>query len=476
MPPQDGHHAADWTAEGILAPLDRGGAPQRVVVLGAGMAGLSATAQLLAAGHDVTILEARARPGGRVHTLREPFSDGLYAEAGAIFYPDTHLCTRHYVELCGLQLDPISPRRVAQFHWIRGSMITAKGTDKPVWPVDLSPSELELGFDGIVHKYIEHPAGQLGSITDPSWPDERVAKYDEITFEEHLRRAGASDGAIYLIRSSAWNVYGDGIADVSALQMLREANTPAGTYHTVRGGNDLLPRTLASRMRDQIRYGAEVYRLEQTPTSATVNYKQAGRTRAVQADAIISTLPFGCLRLVECAPALADDRRKIITSRTHTSVTRVYIQTARRYWGEDGPGALSVTDGPMTLVRDVTHNQDGVRGLLEGYLNGAAARYLSMLPEDEARAYAIREMERVLPGLNEHVETCYIKCWDSDRWTLGDYVAFRPGDITTTLQRARSPEGRIYFAGDGLSPWNGWVNGAIWSGHVAARDLNAALG
>src|SRR5437660_9899232 len=68
--------------------LQRRGAPKRVVIIGAGLAGLAAGHELTQAGHEVTVLEARTRPGGRVYTLREPFSDGLYAEAGALFIPN----------------------------------------------------------------------------------------------------------------------------------------------------------------------------------------------------------------------------------------------------------------------------------------------------------------------------------------------------------------------------------------------------
>jgi predicted NAD/FAD-dependent oxidoreductase len=70
--------------------LERKGAAKRVIVMGAGLAGLSAAYELTQAGHDVTLLEARTRPGGRVYTLREPFSDGMYAEAGARMIPDTN--------------------------------------------------------------------------------------------------------------------------------------------------------------------------------------------------------------------------------------------------------------------------------------------------------------------------------------------------------------------------------------------------
>src|SRR4030095_16982691 len=88
-------------------------APKRIVIIGAGMAGLSAGYELSQAGHDVTILEARTIPGGRVHAIREPFSDGLYAEAGAARIPDDHDLTLKYVKLFDVPLEPMYPSQLS---------------------------------------------------------------------------------------------------------------------------------------------------------------------------------------------------------------------------------------------------------------------------------------------------------------------------------------------------------------------------
>ena len=101
-----GLHLSRPNVVGHGASILRGPA-KKVVILGAGMAGLVAGYELIALGHDVTILEARMRPGGRVHTLREPFSDGLYAEAGAARIPDEHDLTLKYVKLFNLPLEPM---------------------------------------------------------------------------------------------------------------------------------------------------------------------------------------------------------------------------------------------------------------------------------------------------------------------------------------------------------------------------------
>src|SRR6185295_680822 len=89
------------------------GPSKKIAILGAGMAGLVAGYELTQLGHDVIILEARMRPGGRVHTLREPFSDELYADAGAARIPDSHDLTLKYVKLFNLPLEPMYPSRLS---------------------------------------------------------------------------------------------------------------------------------------------------------------------------------------------------------------------------------------------------------------------------------------------------------------------------------------------------------------------------
>jgi len=103
--------------------LERKGPARKVIIVGAGLAGLSAAYELTRAGHDVTVLEAQTRAGGRVFTLREPFSDGLYAEAGAMYIPDTHDLTLHYVKEFNLSLDLRITPDLSYVNYVRGKRI-----------------------------------------------------------------------------------------------------------------------------------------------------------------------------------------------------------------------------------------------------------------------------------------------------------------------------------------------------------------
>src|SRR5512134_2655346 len=118
--------------------------PKPIVVLGAGLAGLCAARLLVEAGHQVVVLEAQRRPGGRVLTLREPFSDGLYAEAGAGRIPDTHAITRHWVKMFGLSLDEFYPTTLADIEFQRGKRIRiprGSNLNMAQVPLNLTPEE-----------------------------------------------------------------------------------------------------------------------------------------------------------------------------------------------------------------------------------------------------------------------------------------------------------------------------------------------
>ena len=161
----------------------RAAARPAVVILGAGLAGLCAARLLAEAGHDVVVLEAQRRPGGRVLTLREPFSDGLYAEAGAGRIPETHNLTLHYVKLFGLELEPFSPSRkqVLFAGGKRFSYAKLEEIDMAAVPLGLTDEERRLGFAGMDTQYVAKLLHRLGDIEASGWPPPALAGIDRMT-------------------------------------------------------------------------------------------------------------------------------------------------------------------------------------------------------------------------------------------------------------------------------------------------------
>ncbi len=134
--------------------LGRTDKPKRVVVIGAGLAGLAATHQLAGAGHDVTSLEATMRPGGLVQTLREPFSDGLWADAGAMFIPENHELTLRYLRPFNLPSSRSFPQGLVRVYYLRCRRFIVGEGEEAAWPFNLTPAERSLALNGMRQKHV----------------------------------------------------------------------------------------------------------------------------------------------------------------------------------------------------------------------------------------------------------------------------------------------------------------------------------
>lgn len=276
--------------------MERRGAPKKVVVIGAGLAGLAAAYELTQAGHDATVLEAQMRPGGRVDTLRNLFADGLYAEAGAVAFqqvePDYAM---RYIKLFDLPLAPqpsvMFPNRL--FH-IRGKQATLTPGAETEWPLDLTPEERRLGLTGMRCKYLEPVIADLAAASAAGWPQEVLRKYDALSLAEALRAQGASDAAIDFLRLADMGTLGQDYNHHSALAILiRMVNGPMFTKppYALAGGNDLLPKAFAARLGESMCSGAHVVQIEHSINSTRVLYEQGGVRRVISAD-------FLCLRFL----------------------------------------------------------------------------------------------------------------------------------------------------------------------------------
>ncbi|HSU13986.1 NAD(P)/FAD-dependent oxidoreductase [Longimicrobium sp.] len=452
------------------------GRPARVVVAGAGLAGLAAAYELVKRGHDVTVLEARDRPGGRVHTLRGEFADGLYAEAGAVYVPDTHFHTVGYARELGVSLVPAARGRGAAGgrYFVRGRSVSVRPGRAARWPVELAPSEARMSPGALLARYAAPALAAIGDPQHPSWPGEAALRLDGVSFAEMLRSRGASPGAVSLIRLGYLDEWGDGVDAVSALSLLRDLALQRGVegMSLVAGGTDRLPRALADRLGARIRYGAAVTAIEQDEAGVRVEVAERGTRRTVAADRLVCAIPFPTLRTVRVSPAFSPAKRRAVEGLRTTSITRVYLQVRERCWAPDDVAVP--TDLPIMHAVDATAGQAGRRAVLEAFVSGPNARHVAAMQPEARVAFAREHAGRVHPGLARRVEHGASVCWDADPWARGDYAWFAPGEMRAFLPHLARAEGRVHFAGDHTSPWPGWMQGALASGIRAADEVRVA--
>jgi monoamine oxidase len=218
-----------------------------------------------------------------------------------------------------------------------------------------------------------------------------------------------------------------------------------------------------------------VVKIEHDERGVRVICSRAGSQQTFAADYLICAIPFAVLMRVEVSPGFSPQKRQAIAQLGNTSVTRVFLQTRKRFWLDEGLSGAATTDLPIMTTYDKAHYLPGKRGLLEAYVAGARARRMAAMTPNERMNFTVGQMERIFPAIREHYEGGASVCWDEDEWARGAYAWFKPGQMESFLPHIARPEGRVHFAGDHTSPWPGWMNGALQSGARAAREVSQAV-
>jgi monoamine oxidase len=457
------------------APADddgRGGG-RRVVVLGAGLAGLGAAYDLMRHGYDVTVLEAQDRPGGRVHTARDGFQRGGHAELGAIRIFGSHEYTLKYVNEFGLELTPYDTGTRA-FH-MQGKRFLPPAAGNP-WPLKgLSAGEqpdpaARLG-DYFVSGFLK-----LGDVFDPGWPGTfpTALELDGTTMDGYMESQGAS------ATWRDWFYAQEGrFARVNAAAAFAVESLTTGFIGSIRGGNDRLPKALAAALGHRVKYRSEVVRIAQGRNHVTISFRDRSGRHEIRADRCVCALPFAPLRRVSIATPFSPQKMAAIHKLQYMAVARCYFQTRSRFWERDplGPlGGLNLV-GSDTMAGRVwntsSQQADPRLGMVHAYMFDTEA--LEFAGHGHRRLTAVRKlMRQLLPGIRGQIVGVAHKAWQEDPWAGGGWGWVQPGELRWMFPAMRQVEGRVHFAGEHTSIWAAWMNGALESAErVAAEILHA---
>jgi monoamine oxidase len=445
----------------------------RVLILGAGMAGLAAGYEMMNRGYDVSILEARATAGGRVRTLRDGFSDGIYAEAGATFLPMAHGLTMYYADLMKLNFAGFSGAELPSIYYVKGRRIEYSPKNSTDWPYALTAAERTMGLAGMQEAY-STPPGLIGGALSSFIAAKQLELEDATALEEHMRAKGASAGAIELVNTGFNQLLGEGSSSYSAAMVLSSDHYLSWNFNLkrIQGGNDLFPKALAAKLGSRISYSTEVMQIAQDGTGVRVTCRDKDGQHEASADYVICTLPFSVLRDIPVTPAFSDAKGEVVRGIKYTSVTRIFLQMRKQIWRPGLSGKI-VSDQPMTLVYP-GFDPDDQPSTLGLYMASENARGIGAKGLNEQIEFALGQFEPVYPEVRQYFTAGVSKFWDADPFAKGAYPWFEPKQMTTLLPVIAAPEGRIYFAGDHASTLPGWIQGAIASGLRAALDVAGA--
>jgi monoamine oxidase len=312
----------------------------------------------------------------------------------------------------------------------------------------------------------------LAEQGDDAWP-EIVERYDDYSTREFLEANHWSVGAIEMYGLLANQ---EALMNSSFLELFREE---AGNYYTnmleIQGGTDRLPYAFLPEIRNEIRFGARMIAIDQSPTDVSIHYQtRAGRSEQ-KGDYAIITAPFPVLRHIEALKPFSRTKMRAIRELHYDASAKILFQCRRRFWEQDDGifGGGTITDLPVRNVYYPDHGRETGRGvMLASYTwSEDAQRWGSLTPEDRL-VQALEDVAVIHPQVIREFEVGASHMWHDDEFAGGAFALFDPGQQTLLYDEIIRPEGRIYFAGEHASLYHAWIQGAIESGLRAAEAIN----
>lgn len=451
---------------------------KRVIVVGGGIGGLSCAYELMERGHEVTLLEGSRRTGGHVKTIRDPLPDGLYADVGAEHFTNPgYVQYRKYVEKFDLPVLPWARRQNMYRHidgkWfteaqladasvLRGFGFNAREVDYILahsW-TELSMLYLEpyikrfkdeyqpfgIGLDDLDHQL-------LGDVLAKDGPSEAALRFMGARRSKPGEKDTNDSSALFRIWQAA-------IPVMRGLPMFKRE-----VFH-LKGGNQLLPDTLAEKLGDRVQRHSEVTEIQHDATSVTVRYKQQEEVKELGADYLVMCVSPLVLPRIKVTPEWPAAKAFALQNTPIGMQSRVLLVTKGAFWKDDVPSInLETGDANMGLVYETATDVPGEHHVLMG--SGKPAQS----PDDVIAAF-----RKFYPGKNKDtIEQCVVhEWWKEEPLAFGcERHAFPFGKLAQIWPQLIEPVGRIHFAGaayDNL-PWG--QDAATRSGNRVAERIDA---
>lgn len=480
---------------------------KRVIILGAGLAGMTAAYELAKLGYDTPILEARSFAGGRCQTARRGFTnteltgetqrcmfdEGQFVNHGPWRIPYHHYSTLHYTKEFSVPLmvmindnengwayyegegNPFSGRRT-RIRELRADMygnvdeLLAKSVDQGKLDDVLSEEDKELLINYLVaHGYLNRNQGL-------SYLGTSARGYDQPP-GAGLNPGTPSDPHAFsdLLRSGV----------INSFRSVLGYSQPATMFEPV-GGMDQIAVGFERAVGGHIHYGSIVREIRNHDDGVTVVVEDAasGATREVEGDYCLCTIPLSVLNQIPSN--FSPDFAQAVSQVAYVPTAKLGLQFARRFWEEDDGiyGGHSITN-QFGSISYPSYGYQGQKGtLLAYYQSGNSAVPFSALSPTERIRFAVENGSKIHPGVYEReLESGFSLAWHLTQYNLGGWASWNAESRANAYPLLNEPDGHVFLAGEHLSYLTGWMAGAIESawlqiekihGHALAKGVAGA--
>jgi monoamine oxidase len=468
------------SAFGRFAPAARGAAQPKIVVVGAGLAGLTCAYRLKQAGYAAEVHEASNRIGGRCWTIRDVFQQGQIAEHGGELIDTRHRELRNLVKELGLNTVDLLAAEASgteETYYFDGSFYSvAQATNdfqavKPKLQKDLSAA----GYPTLYNSYTQR-GYELDHMSIIDWIDESVPGGMDSNLGQLLDVAyNIEYGAESSVQSALNLVYLLGYATGGTIALFGQSDE---RYHVV-GGNDQVATKLAALLDTQLTTGSVLTSIALTSGGRLrLTFREGSSTNTVIADKVVLALPFSLLRSVDYSGAgFSPVKQTAIQELQMGTNSKLHLQFATRLWQTQGSNGTTYADTGYQNTWEVTRGQSGTAGILVDYTGGnVGASFGSGTLQKRATKF-LGQLEPVLPGITAKWNgLATLDYWQSNPWTKGSYSYWGVGQYTKFVGAEREQQGNCHFAGEHTSiDFQGYLNGAVESGERAASEVLADL-
>lgn len=474
--------AASAACAGWPAWAARKGPEARIVVIGAGLAGLTCAYRLRQAGYSAILCEASDRIGGRCLTLPGFFRDGQIIERGGELIDQSHTAIRHLAQELGLPLDNLLQAEAAGTepgYYFGGHPYSYReATDdiKRIWKKlhrDVSEASYPTTY------YQSTPRGEeLDQLSVAEWIDETVP--------------GGMASRLGQLLAVAYNIeYGAEPEEQSALNLLYLLGYsgqgqlrifgPSNEKYHVRGGNDQIVQRLAQGLQDQLMLNAGLVALSRNADGGYLVVLETDHgIEELRADKVVLALPFSILRSsVDLSGAeFRPLKFSAIQELGMGQNAKLQLQFGQRHWRQLGLNGDSFADTGYQATWEVTRAQPGHSGILVNYTGGKTAVAANAGTLAQQAGAFLAQIEPLMPGLSAQWNgLAALEYWPGNPWTRGSYSFWKVGQYTRFAGVEGEREGNCFFAGEHTSlDFQGYLNGAVETGESAAAEILADLG